>query len=117
MVDGGWTDKDSGCLSIYHQPGTIDSRERPMKQIWIRLLVPLCIGASLSGPAFSAGDADSAASRQPAASAATNEAEDQYLFANDLFNKKMYELAAQQYEKFVTSFPEHPKAFQARLPT
>ena len=27
----------------------------------------------------------------------------------------MYELAVQQYEKFLTAFPQHPKAFQARL--
>jgi TolA-binding protein len=46
---------------------------------------------------------------------ASNEAEDQYLFATELFGKKMYQLAVQQYEKFAASFPQHPKAFQARL--
>jgi TolA-binding protein len=44
-----------------------------------------------------------------------NEAEDQYIFATELFGKKMYQLAVQQYEKFVTGFPQHPKVFQARL--
>ena len=73
----------------------------------------------MGGPAFSAGDTGSPAvaaiDRQASPAAVTNEAEDQYLFATELFGKKMYELAVQQYEKFVNQFPQHPKAFQARL--
>lgn len=42
-------------------------------------------------------------------------ADDQYLFATELFGKQMYELAIQQYERFVGDYPGHPKAFQARL--
>src|SRR5262249_17338455 len=42
-------------------------------------------------------------------------AEDQYNFATELFGKKLYELAIQQYEKFVTDFPGNPKVSSAQI--
>jgi TolA-binding protein len=91
-----------------------------MKRRWIEWLVISCLAAS-GGFALGAEATDGSAST-PAGAAApaggatvSNEAEDQYLFATELFGKKMYQLAVQQYEKFVESYPEHPKAFQARL--
>ncbi len=40
-------------------------------------------------------------------------AEDQYNFATELFGKKFYELAVQQYEKFVADHPAHPNVERA----
>jgi len=78
------------------------------------------LGGSVCGPVWSADDAGNpgspaTSSRPLLGTSGSNEAEDQYLFATELFGKKMYELAVQQYERFVTQFPQHPKAFQARL--
>lgn len=42
-------------------------------------------------------------------------ADDQYNFATQLFGKKLYELAIQQYEKFVADYPRHQKVNQARV--
>src|SRR5262245_6110016 len=42
-------------------------------------------------------------------------ADDQYNFATELFGKKLYELAIQQYEKFIEAYPMHPNAFRARI--
>lgn len=42
-------------------------------------------------------------------------ADDQYLFANELFDRKLYELAIQEYEKFVQEYPQHKNVHQARL--
>ena len=98
-----------------------------MKRFLMQFLLIFCLGTALGGHVYGAGDADSASPSTlspasggypPAAGSqagASNEAEDQYLFATELFGKKMYELAVQQYEKFLAGFPRHPKAFQARL--
>jgi cellulose synthase operon protein C len=88
-----------------------------------RQLLPILISVGLSctgtsqGTAApsSVGDAASAGQDLNHGTLTSNEAEDQYLFATELFGKKMYQLAVQQYEKFAASFPQHPKAFQARL--
>src|SRR5215218_4070652 len=87
-----------------------------MKRHLIYLLLIFTLSATAGWHAVAAEPSESA----PAAvggggSLTSNEAEDQYLFATELFGKKMYQLAVQQYEKFVTGFPQHPKAFQARL--
>jgi TolA-binding protein len=42
-------------------------------------------------------------------------AEDQYNFATELFGKKLYELAIQQYEKFAVEHPNHPNIVRARI--
>src|SRR5215212_10083904 len=90
-----------------------------MKRGWIPLLVISYVGTVSLDSAYGApgGTAEIApsAAANAGGSTSSNEAEDQYLFATELFGKKMYELAVQQYEKFVNSFPQHPKAFQARL--
>jgi TolA-binding protein len=83
----------------------------------IPVIAALPLGAHV--PALAAGAAEPAEHRAPStehASAASSEAaEDQYLFATELFGKKMYALAVQQYEAFLREHPGHPKAFQARL--
>jgi TolA-binding protein len=93
-----------------------------MNRLLIRYLLIASLGIAIGGRALGAGDTDPVSppsvSQQPAAGhsvGSSNEAEDQYLFATELFGKKMYELAVQQYEKFLSAFPQHPKAFQARL--
>ena len=42
-------------------------------------------------------------------------AEDQYNFATELFGKKLYELAIQQYEKFAADYPKHANVVRARI--
>lgn len=97
-----------------------------MKWSWIQILMLVCLGTAGAGGAVA--DAGAVAGAAPAGAspssgaparlgsiASASEAEDQYLFATELFGKKMYQLAVQQYEKFIVIFPQHPKAFQARL--
>ncbi|MBI3909857.1 MAG: tetratricopeptide repeat protein [Armatimonadetes bacterium] len=42
-------------------------------------------------------------------------AEDQYLFATELFGRKLYELAIQEYEKYLKEYPQHAKTHLVRL--
>src|SRR5262249_11780840 len=42
-------------------------------------------------------------------------ADDQYNFATQLYGKKLYELALQQYERFVVDYPKHPNVTRARI--
>src|SRR5438874_6574812 len=42
-------------------------------------------------------------------------ADDQYNFATQLFGKKLYELAIQQYEQFAASYPKHPNVMRAQI--
>src|SRR5205823_2655733 len=42
-------------------------------------------------------------------------ADDQYNFATQLFGKKLYELAIQQYEKFAADYPKHANVTRARI--
>src|SRR5207248_6061636 len=42
-------------------------------------------------------------------------ADDQYNFATQLFGRKLYELAIQQYEKFAADYPKHPNVPRARI--
>jgi TolA-binding protein len=85
----------------------------------MKKLFRICSGVALLG--LFVGVAQPAAfGREPGvpesrAQSAASDADDQYLFATELFGKKMYELAIQQYEKFLAEHRGHAKAFQARL--
>jgi TolA-binding protein len=85
---------------------------------WVTLLgMVASVGRSIPAAELAETVLPSTEHRAPstASEASSGEADDQYLFATELFGKKMYELAIQQYEKFLADHPRHPKAFQARL--
>src|SRR4051812_41968832 len=76
---------------------TLFRRRNRMIRGWIPLLVISCVGTVSLDSAY--GAPGGAAEISPSATAnagglpTSNEAEDQYLFATELFGKKMYELA------------------------
>ncbi len=73
-----------------------------MKFRFRSLLVAAILAVTSSGLAFGQGATDP-------------QADDQYNFATQLFGQKLYELAIQQYEKFVADYPKHPNVHRARI--